>query len=152
MFAWFPQKSSERKIGELLLESGILEVRGSVFCFSCVAAPGDGGFAYVASPRWVSVCNVPRPRYVSRNSHGTPQNAKIWELRLGPGNLGFPDWSFVFLSSEPRIYDGIAYLAFPRWALGVNVPPRGIPHRNPTQLEWVVFLGFALVGRCLLTR
>ena len=70
------------------------------------------------------------PRNFARqptDPHGTLRNGKMAELRLETGNLGNTGLAFCLPIVVARLYGGLVYLAFPRWALVRNVHPRGMP-------------------------
>ena len=98
-----------------------------------VATPIYGGFAYFLASAlgvgcWVVMC---APHGMSPVTQGTMRNAKICELRLETGNLLPPPGSCVLLSSPPpsTVISRISFV--PRWVLGGNAPPRGMPPWTP---------------------
>ena len=120
------------KMAELRIESGILRIHGSAFCFLSpppllrrfrvfvIAALGVGS-------QWPPPWNAPP------EPHGAPRSGKIAELRVESGILGVRGSAFCFLPPTP-IYGGFVYLEFPRWVLGVDGHPRGTSpgtKRNP---------------------
>ena len=62
------------KTAELRLESGILGVPGSAYCFF-LRRPIYGGFAYLALSRWVLGANA-HPAERPPEPQGTPRRAK----------------------------------------------------------------------------
>ena len=118
------------KISASPIESGILWIPGSAFGFFYLRHPIYGVFVYLAFPRRALALRGTSPG----ESPGTSRNAaerknggitsRIWDFRDSWVGLLF------FLLRRP-FYGVFAYLALPRWALGVNGRPRGTSPGTP---------------------